>query len=167
MGFWRRKAVYLQGAARMIVDEFEGDIPGTIEGLVKLPGVGMKMATIAMAVANKQVSGIGVDTHVHRIANRLRWVKKKTSTPEHTRVALEAWMPRSLWGEVNLLLVGFGQTICTPRAPKCSECLNRNLCPSSSAKTRQRRTKEEQEEVTEVKGEEEQEGVKVKEEEGQ
>eukprot|EP00043_Microstomoeca_roanoka_P009657 m.91915 g.91915 ORF g.91915 m.91915 type:complete len:388 (-) comp14650_c0_seq3:57-1220(-) len=138
VGFWRRKAQYLKGAAAMILSDFKGDIPQTTADLVKLPGVGMKMATIAMAVANKNISGIGVDTHVHRISNRLRWVKN-TKSPEQTQVELEKWMPRSIWGAVNVLLVGFGQTICTPRAPKCGECLNKDLCPSSTAKTRPRR----------------------------
>lgn len=135
VGFWRRKAQYLRNASKMILSEFDGDIPKSIEDLVKLPGVGMKMATIAMSSANKKVSGIGVDTHVHRISNRLRWVKN-TKQPEQTRIELEKWMPRELWGDVNLLLVGFGQTVCTPRQPKCSECLNNNICPSSSAKKR-------------------------------
>src|SRR5262245_1356781 len=64
--------------------------------------------------------GIGVDTHVHRIANLLGWVH--TPTPEKTRVALESWLPEALWGPVNPLLVGFGQSICLPRVPKCGEC---------------------------------------------
>jgi len=73
--------------------------------------------------------GIGVDTHVHRIANLLKWVD--TNTPEKTRVALEGWLPRELWGPVNPLLVGFGQTICVPRVPKCGECLlaEEGICP--------------------------------------
>jgi endonuclease III len=73
--------------------------------------------------------GIGVDTHVHRIANLLKWVD--AGTPEKTRVALEGWLPQDLWGPVNPLLVGFGQTICVPRAPKCGECLlaQEGICP--------------------------------------
>ncbi|EGD83117.1 hypothetical protein PTSG_12076 [Salpingoeca rosetta] len=151
VGFWRRKAQYLKGASTMILASFGGDIPQTIPDLIKLPGVGMKMATITMAVANKQVSGIGVDTHVHRIANRLRWVRN-TKTPEHTRVELERWMPRRLWGEVNLLLVGFGQTICQPRQPKCHECLNKDLCPSSTAKTRRRGQQQQQQQQQQREG---------------
>ena len=73
--------------------------------------------------------GVGVDTHVHRIANLLRWVD--TSTPEKTRVELEGWLPTELWGPVNPLLVGFGQTICVPRVPKCGECklAEEGICP--------------------------------------
>jgi endonuclease III len=73
--------------------------------------------------------GIGVDTHVHRIGNLLKWVD--ASTPEKTRVGLEGWLPQDLWGPVNPLLVGFGQTICVPRVPKCGGCLlaQEGICP--------------------------------------
>lgn len=74
---------------------------------------------------------LGVDTHVHRISNRIGWVKKPTTTPEDTRKALESWLPFDLWSEVNHLMVGFGQTICLPIGPNCHECLNRDICPSS------------------------------------
>ena len=73
--------------------------------------------------------GIGVDTHVHRIANILNWVS--SSTPEKTRIQLESWLPPELWGPVNPLMVGFGQTICLPRVPKCGECklAEEGICP--------------------------------------
>lgn len=74
---------------------------------------------------------VGVDTHVHRISNRIGWVKRPTATPEDTRKSLESWLPFELWQEVNHLLVGFGQTICLPIGPMCHECLNRDICPSS------------------------------------
>lgn len=73
----------------------------------------------------------GVDTHVHRISNRLGWVKKKTKTPEETRKALECWLPKELWREVNHMLVGFGQTICRPVGPHCVSCVNKPICPSA------------------------------------
>lgn len=97
-----------------------------------LPGVGPKMAHICMSTAWQQVTGIGVDVHVHRISNRLGWLPKPTKEPEQTRLALEAWLPQNLWSEVNYLLVGFGQTICTPVKPKCGECLNCEICPSAT-----------------------------------
>jgi endonuclease III len=73
--------------------------------------------------------GVGVDTHVHRIANLLKWVD--TPTPEKTRVALEGWLPMEYWGPINPLLVGFGQSICLPRVPKCGECklADEGICP--------------------------------------
>ena len=79
--------------------------------------------------ADIRTVGIGVDTHVHRIANLLNWVN--TSTPEKTRVQLESWLPRESWGPVNPLLVGFGQTVCLPRTPKCGECTlaKEGICP--------------------------------------
>ena len=75
-------------------EQFNDDIPNTLQGLVSLPGVGPKMAHICMNAAWGQMSGIGVDTHVHRIANRLKFVRKSTKIPEQTRKELEAWLPR-------------------------------------------------------------------------
>ncbi|EDM03850.1 nth (endonuclease III)-like 1 (E.coli) (predicted), isoform CRA_b [Rattus norvegicus] len=72
-----------------------------------------------------------VDTHVHRIANRLKWTKKMTKSPEETRRNLEEWLPRVLWSEINGLLVGFGQQICLPVHPRCQACLNKALCPAA------------------------------------
>jgi len=129
VGFWKKKVGYLKRTAEIIRDEYDGDIPRSIEDLCKLPGVGPKMAHLCMSIAWNELTGIGVDTHVHRIANRLKWVEKPTKTPEQTRVALESWMPRELWDEINLLLVGFGQQTCLPVKPKCSGCLNKAICP--------------------------------------
>lgn len=112
--------------------QYNGDIPKTIPDLIKLPGVGPKMAHICMNAAWGEVTGIGVDTHVHRISNRLGWVPKPTKEPEKTRVELEKWMPYEHWDEINVILVGFGQTTCTPINPKCGNCLLTKLCPSSS-----------------------------------
>lgn len=134
VGFYKRKAIYIKNTAKILIDKYDSDIPDSIEEMVKLPGVGPKMAHICMRVAWGVVSGIGVDTHVHRISNRLQWMPKATKEPEQTRVALESWLPRELWSEVNELLVGFGQTICTPTNPKCGECLNYDICPSKVVK---------------------------------
>ncbi|KAI2668109.1 Endonuclease III-like protein 1 [Labeo rohita] len=131
VGFWRTKVKYIKQATALIQQEFGGDIPDTLEGLMRLPGVGPKMAHLAMDIAWNRVSGIGVDTHVHRISNRLGWTKKETKTPEETRRALEEWLPRNLWSEINWLLVGFGQQVCLPVAPLCSMCLNQHTCPSA------------------------------------
>ncbi|CAL9700621.1 unnamed protein product [Knipowitschia caucasica] len=131
VGFWRRKLKYLKLASALLLKEFDGDVPNTVEGLVRLPGVGPKMAHLAMDIAWDQVSGIGVDTHVHRISNRLGWLRNTTKNPEETRKALEEWLPRELWSEINWLLVGFGQQVCLPVNPLCSMCLNQHNCPSA------------------------------------
>lgn len=98
---------------------------------MSLPGVGPKMAYLTMSAAWGKDLGIGVDVHVHRITNLWGW--HKTQTPEQTRKALEAWLPREKWHDVNNLLVGFGQTVCLPVGRKCGACKLgvRGLCPSS------------------------------------
>ncbi|KAM9305450.1 endonuclease III-like protein 1 [Gastrophryne carolinensis] len=134
VGFWKRKVKYIKQTTEILQEKYGGDIPDNVAELVTLPGVGPKMAHLVMDIAWNNVSGIGVDTHVHRISNRLKWVKKETKTPEETRVALEEWMPRDLWSEINWLFVGFGQQHCLPVSPQCSECLNRTICPGAKKK---------------------------------
>ncbi|KAG5194937.1 hypothetical protein R6Z07F_018490 [Ovis aries] len=131
VGFWRSKVKYIKQTTAILQQRYGGDIPASVAELVALPGVGPKMAHLAMAVAWGTVSGIAVDTHVHRIANRLRWTKEATRSPEETRRALEEWLPRELWREINGLLVGFGQQTCLPVRPRCQACLNRALCPAA------------------------------------
>uniref|UniRef100_A0A2S2NYW7 DNA-(apurinic or apyrimidinic site) lyase n=1 Tax=Schizaphis graminum TaxID=13262 RepID=A0A2S2NYW7_SCHGA len=131
VGFWKRKVEYIKRTTRILKDTYNGDIPSTIKELCQLPGVGPKMAHLCMSCAWNEVTGIGVDTHVHRISNRLGWVKKTTKTPENTRIELESWLPKDLWREVNHMLVGFGQTICRPVGPRCISCLNKTTCPSA------------------------------------
>ncbi|CAL7940934.1 unnamed protein product [Xylocopa violacea] len=128
VGFWKTKVKYIKKTSQILIDKYDGDIPKTLKELQQLPGVGPKMAHICMQVAWGEISGIGVDTHVHRICNRLEWVKKPTKTPEETRMTLEEWLPKDLWSNINYLLVGFGQEICLPRFPKCEECLNKDIC---------------------------------------
>ncbi|XP_018561825.1 endonuclease III-like protein 1 [Anoplophora glabripennis] len=127
VGFWKSKVKYIKKTTECLQKDYDSDIPNTVKDLCKLPGVGPKMAHICMKTAWDQVTGIGVDTHVHRISNRLGWVKSKT--PEETRKTLEDWLPQDLWGEVNHLLVGFGQQICQPVRPQCATCLNYEVCP--------------------------------------
>lgn len=134
VGFANRKADYLKRTSTILLDKYNGDIPKTIKELCDLPGVGPKMAHICMQIAWGEVSGIGVDTHVHRICNRLNWVKKPTKTPEETRREVEEWLPKEFWNEINHLLVGFGQEICLPRFPKCKDCLNKDICPFAKIK---------------------------------
>lgn len=120
VGFHNNKTKYLKQAAVILRDKWGGDIPDTIEGLVSLPGVGPKMAHLCLSSAWGRTEGIGVDVHVHRITNLWGW--HKTKTPEETRLALQAWLPRDRWREINWLLVGLGQTVCAPVGRKCGEC---------------------------------------------
>lgn len=139
VSFYKTKAKHMKIATQMLIDQYDSDIPETIEGLLKLPGVGKKMAYLAMNTAWKKIEGIGVDTHVHRISNWLKWVPKPTKTPEDTRVALEEWLPRDLWDEVNHLMVGFGQTVCTAKNPHCEICDNFEICPARVIKTEKKK----------------------------
>ncbi|XP_071949243.1 endonuclease III-like protein 1 [Antedon mediterranea] len=129
VGFWKRKAEYIKKTTQILKDKYNDDIPPTLQELIKLPGIGPKMAHLIMDIAWDEISGIGVDTHVHRISNRLEWVKNPTKTPEQTRIALEDWLPKDHWRETNLLLVGFGQQMCLPIGPRCSDCLIKETCP--------------------------------------
>jgi endonuclease-3 len=134
VGFHQRKVDFIKRTSEILHEKYSDDIPDTVEGLCELPGVGPKMAFLCMQVGWKRNVGIGVDVHVHRISNRLGWTAfanggKPTKTPEQTRLALESWLPKSLWTEVNILLVGFGQQICTPLRPACEECKANQWCP--------------------------------------
>jgi len=137
VGFWRRKTQYIKQAAAKLRAEFDSDVPKTVDELCSLPGVGPKMAFLALQVAWKINVGIGVDVHVHRITNRLGWHRKPTKTPEETRLNLQSWLPTELHPEINHLLVGFGQTVCLPVGPKCDQCeLSDGRCPSAAKATK-------------------------------
>lgn len=129
---------YLKQTAVLLRDQHGGDIPSTIAGLTSLPGVGPKMAHLCMSASDgwDRVEGIGVDVHVHRITNLWGWQAPPSKTPEETRAALESWLPRDRWKEINWLLVGFGQTVCLPVGRRCGECELglRGLCKSAERK---------------------------------
>ncbi|XP_052266156.1 endonuclease III-like protein 1 isoform X2 [Dreissena polymorpha] len=131
VGFWKRKVEYIKRTSEVLQSQYKGDIPDTVHQLCELPGVGPKMAYLVMKCAWNRTEGIGVDTHVHRISNRLGWVRKPTKHPEETRKALEDWLPRSYWPDINHLLVGFGQQTCLPVRPRCENCLNVSICPAA------------------------------------
>ncbi|XVF65446.1 hypothetical protein PTKIN_Ptkin09bG0249800 [Pterospermum kingtungense] len=136
VGFYTRKAINMKKIAKICLMKYDGDIPSSLEELLLLPGIGPKMAHLVMNIAWDDVQGICVDTHVHRISNRLGWVsrpgtKQKTLNPEETRVALQQWLPKEDWVPINPLLVGFGQTICTPLRPRCDICSITEFCPSA------------------------------------
>ena len=125
IGFYRVKARQVKQLSRIIIEKNHGNVPDTFEELTSLPGVGRKTANCVLAYAFGKPA-IAVDTHVHRIANRLGWVK--TKTPEETEAALQKIVPKALWKEVNKLFVDHGQRICVPRIPKCPRCPIREFC---------------------------------------
>ncbi|PKY05147.1 hypothetical protein P168DRAFT_268151 [Aspergillus campestris IBT 28561] len=130
VGFHNNKTKYIKATALILRDQHNSDIPSTPEGLMKLPGVGPKMAYLCMSAAWGKHLGIGVDVHVHRITNLWGW--HKTKNPEETRMALESWLPHDKWHEINKLLVGLGQTVCLPVGRRCGECdlAGTKLCKS-------------------------------------
>ncbi|KAK0728424.1 DNA glycosylase [Lasiosphaeria miniovina] len=138
VGFHNNKTKYLKQAAVILRDQHGSDIPPTVEGLMSLPGVGPKMAHLCMGAENgwDTVTGIGVDVHVHRITNLWGWQDPATKTPEATRLALEAWLPRDRWKELNWLLVGLGQKVCLPVGRRCGDCELglRGLCRAADRK---------------------------------
>ena len=140
---------YIKQSAVILRDEWNGDIPDTIEGLTSLPGVGPKMAYLCMSVAWDRTEGIGVDVHVHRITNLWGW--NKTKNPEETRLALQSWLPHEKWREINWLLVGLGQAVCLPVGRRCGDCNLglQGLCKAAERKkvTEGRRLNEEKVEV--------------------
>jgi endonuclease-3 len=125
-GFYNTKAKNLKVMARKLVDEHAGRVPESMEQLLGLPGVGRKTANLVRNLGYG-LQGICVDTHVHRISNRLGWVQ--TKSPEQTESAMEKVLPRRYWIPINELLVRFGQTVCTPVSPFCSRCPIVQHCP--------------------------------------
>lgn len=128
-GMYRQKAARIIEISRILVDEFEGHVPDTIDGLLSLPGVGRKTANIVLNLCFG-VPALAVDTHVHRISNRLGWVS--TKTPEQTETALMPLIPDSLWGPLNGSMVNFGKEVCKPVHPRCPNCPFNAYCPSST-----------------------------------
>ena len=120
VSFYRNKAVFVKDASRMIVENFGGQVPRTLEELITLPGVGRKTANLVMILAFRSNQNICVDIHVHRISNRLGWVK--TRTPEETERALYGAIGKRWWPLINLYLVTWGQNTCRPVYPRCNDC---------------------------------------------
>ena len=125
-GFYNTKARQLKGIGRILRDEYGGEVPPDELPLLTLPGVGRKTANLVLGLGFG-IPAICVDTHVHRISNRLGLVK--TKTPEQTERALNEVLPGDLWVPINDLLVTFGQNRCHPTSPRCTECPLEDLCP--------------------------------------
>jgi endonuclease-3 len=126
VGFYPTKARRLLSISRILLDRYGGKVPDTLEELTALPGVGRKTANLVL-VAGFNIPAVCVDTHVHRISNRIGYVK--TKTPDKTELALRKKLPRRHWVRYNELLVAFGQVLCRPVSPFCSRCPVADMCP--------------------------------------
>ena len=126
VSFYRHKARHVRETCRIIVARHGGRVPGTMEELLTLPGVGRKTANLVLILSFKSLKNICVDTHVHRISNRLGWVA--TRTPEETEQALYKATHRRWWPYINLYLVTWGQNVCRPVYPRCGECVIYDDC---------------------------------------
>jgi len=131
VSFYRNKAEHVRACCRMLVERHGGRVPATMEELVALPGVGRKTANLVLILAFASRHNICVDTHVHRISNRLGWVA--TRDPEETETALYAALPQRWWALVNLHFVVWGQNVCRPVRPRCGGCAIARDCPRIGA----------------------------------
>ena len=128
IGFWRAKAGHCIATAQMIVADYGGEVPRTMEELTRLPGVGRKTANIVLNKAYGVVEGIAVDTHVFRIAKRLRLTSAQT--PAAAEKDLLSLLPHELWRDVNEQWIHFGRETCSAQRPSCDACPLADICPS-------------------------------------
>ena len=127
VSFYRHKAAHVKETCLILVEQYDGRVPATLAELLTLPGVGRKTANLVLILSFRSRKNICVDTHVHRISNRLGWVA--TRTPEETEQALYANTSRRWWPYLNLYLVTWGQNVCRPLYPRCGVCVIRPHCP--------------------------------------
>jgi endonuclease-3 len=133
VGFYKTKAKRIKEISRTLLDKYQGIVPDEFEELLTLKGVGRKTANIVMVYGHKKHGYIPIDTHCHRIPNRLGWIK--TKTPEDTEHALKKILPSEYWDDFNDLFVTFGQTICVPISPFCSRCPVEQYCKKVGVST--------------------------------
>ena len=133
VGFYRTKAKTILEICRTLIEKYSGKVPDEIDELIKLKGVGRKTANLVVTLGYNK-PGICVDTHVHRISNR--WGYVKTATPAKTEVALREKLPKQYWIQYNDLLVSFGQQLCRPISPLCSQCPVAKYCNQIGVTTR-------------------------------
>jgi endonuclease III len=131
VGFYKTKAKNIIKISSLILNKYKGTVPHTLDELTSLPGVGLKTAALVLS-EGFGVDEICVDTHVHRISNRLGLVK--TKTPQETYYELKKLLPKKFWRKTNFFFVSYGKTICTPLRPKCSICKISELCPKIGLK---------------------------------
>ena len=130
-GFFNQKARSIRGICVMLVEEFNGEVPSTMEELLRLPGVARKTANVVLANAFGINVGIAVDTHVHRLSWRLAFSDR--DDPVKVERDLMALFPKSKWFKVTHLLIDHGRNVCFARSPRCADCVLNELCPASRA----------------------------------
>jgi endonuclease-3 len=128
-GFFRNKARAIKSAMRMVVEEYGGQIPRTMEELLRLPGVARKTANVVLGVAYGIADGVVVDTHVHRLSHRLGFSQQKD--PAKVERELMEIVPRDRWIAFSHALILHGRAVCEARKPRCGGCVVRDLCPSA------------------------------------
>jgi endonuclease III len=132
VGFYKTKAKSIKETSRIIIEKHNGKVPQALDELLKLPGVGRKTANLVIILGFDEM-GICVDTHVHRITNR--WGYLSTRTPDETEMKLREILPRQYWKVINNYLVPYGQHICLPVSPLCSQCKILSYCKRIGVKT--------------------------------
>ena len=132
VGFYKTKAKRIKEISKTLIEKYSGEVPEDFDELLKLNGVGRKTANIVMIYGHKKQGYLPIDTHCHRIPNRLGWIK--TKTPEETEKRLREVLPNKYWDDFNHLFVTFGQTICVPVSPFCSRCPIQMHCKRVSVK---------------------------------
>ena len=137
VSFYRHKAKHVRETCRILVERHSGRVPGTMEELLTLPGVGRKTANLVLILSFRSLKNICVDTHVHRISNRLGWVQ--TRTPDETEQALYKATDNRWWQYINLYLVTWGQNVCRPVYPRCGACVIYQHCPRIGVERTSRR----------------------------
>ena len=130
VGFYHNKAKRIKEISKTIIEKYNGMVPREFDELLKLKGVGRKTANIVMVYGHNKNGYLPIDTHCHRIPNRLGWIK--TKTPEETELELKNFLPKRYWDDFNHLFVKFGQTICVPISPFCSKCPIEKYCKKIS-----------------------------------
>ena len=131
LGFFRSKAKNIVALAQSVVADYGGEVPCTMEELQRLPGVGRKTANVVMCQAFRDPQGIAVDTHVFRIAHRLRFATRNDDTPDKVEAKLLKIYPKADWLYINHQWVHFGREFCSARKPHCGSCPIQDLCPSA------------------------------------
>ena len=132
VGFYKTKSKRIKEISKTLIDEYDGKVPDNLNELLKLKGVGRKTANIVMVYGFHKNDYLPIDTHCHRIPNRIGWIK--TKTPEETEKELKKIMPKEFWSDFNNIFVKFGQSICLPISPLCSKCPIEKYCKKINVK---------------------------------